>query len=359
MCTNSPTFFVRDPFLFVQFTHSLKRNPKTNLTDNNARWDLFNRLPESFHMITRLFSDFGIPDGYRHMDAWGENTFKMVNANGQVFFNKFYLRTDQGVANLDPTVAGQLAATDPDYSMHDLYNAIARGDYPSWTLFIQIMTPEQAKGFEFNPFDLTKTWPEDRFPLIEVGRLTLNRHLDNYFVQNELLAFSPATLVPGIELSPDKTLKARAYSYGDTQRYRVGPNFGMIPANEPKTATYNPRFRDGQMTVTDNFGSAPNYQPNSFDNTANTPVPQETRDPLEDTSTYRYQTEEEDNFSQVREVYLSYAPDFRQRLHQNIASAISQTYDFIQKQTLENLEKIHTEYAAGVRTALEAIAAKN
>lgn len=347
------------------------------------RWDMITRRPESLYTIMRMNADVGIPDGFRYMDAWGGNTYRLVNGRGEVFYNKFYLRSNQGVRNLDNDTANRLAGllifllfvfyllfiicfyfifiyisnklgTTPDYAITDLFNAIAQGDHPSWTLFVQIMTPEQAKGFEFNAFDLTKIWPEDRYPLIEVGRLTLTRNQTNFFAQSELAAYCPANLVPGIEFSPDKALNIRGFSYADAQRYRLGVQHYQIRVNQPDKGTFSPRMRDGPMNATENYGGTPNYWPNSFTpNISSTPAVSQHRVHIGETYAWRYSTEDEDNYTQPRAYFLSMSADERVRLCNNMGTDLSAAYDFIQKRALEHFEKIHAELAAGVRQAIE------
>lgn len=212
-------------------------------------WDFITLRPETTHQVCFLFSDRGLPDGYRHMNGYGSHTFKLVNAEGNPVYCKFHLKTDQGIKGLPVEKARQLSADDPDYSIHDLYNAIADHKYPSWSFYIQVMTFEQAERFRWNPFDLTKVWPHSEFPLIPVGRVVLDRNPSNYFAEVEQLAFSPANLVPGIEPSPDKMLQARLFAYSDTHRHRLGPNYAQIPVNCPlrtiKMRNYN---RDGFMS---------------------------------------------------------------------------------------------------------------
>lgn len=183
-------------------------------------WDFISLRPETTHQVLFLFSDRGIPDGFRHMDGFGSHTFKLVNANNEPIYCKFHLKTNQGVRNIPVDKAAELASSDPDYSLRDLYNAIAGGNFPSWNMFIQVMTYAQAEQTSFNPFDVTKVWPHKDFPLIEVGRFTLNRNAVNYFAEIEQIAFAPSSLVPGIEASPDKMLQGRIFSYADTQRHR-------------------------------------------------------------------------------------------------------------------------------------------
>lgn len=165
--------------------------------------------PETTHQVLFLFSDRGIPDGYRHMNGYGSHTFKLVNDNGEPVYCKFHFKTDQKIKNLDVNRANDLSANDPDYSIRDLYNSIAKGEFPSWAFSIQVMTFEQAKTCKFNPFDLTKIWPQKDYPLIPVGKLVLDRNPNNYFAEVEQIAFSPANLIPGIEPSPDKMLQGK------------------------------------------------------------------------------------------------------------------------------------------------------
>uniref|UniRef100_T1HV37 Catalase domain-containing protein n=2 Tax=Rhodnius TaxID=13248 RepID=T1HV37_RHOPR len=204
---NTPIFFIRDPILFPSFIHTQKRNPVTHLKDADMFWDFISLRPESTHQTMFLFSDRGTPDGYRHMNGYGSHTFKLVNDRGETCFCKFHYKTDQGIKNLSSEQAADLCGKDPDYSIRDLYNAIAKNKFPSWTWYLQIMTKEQAEKFRWNPFDLTKVWPHGEFPLIPVGKMVLDRNPKNYFAEVEQIAFSPAHMIPGVEPSPDKMLQ--------------------------------------------------------------------------------------------------------------------------------------------------------
>jgi catalase len=186
--------------------------------------------------VSFLFGDRGTPDGYRHMNGYGSHTFKLVNDAGQAVYCKFHFKTDQGIRNLPADEAERLASADPDYAIRDLYNAIAGGHFPSWTMYVQTMTFEQAERQRFNPFDVTKVWSHKDFPLVEVGRMVLNRNPANYFAEVEQIAFAPAHMVPGIEPSPDKMLQGRLFSYADTHRHRLGVNYQQIPINRPFNA---------------------------------------------------------------------------------------------------------------------------
>ncbi|XP_011496239.1 PREDICTED: catalase [Ceratosolen solmsi marchali] len=262
---NTPVFFIKDPLFFPSFIHTQKRNPVTHLKDADMFWDFATLRTEITHQLMILFSDRGIPDGYRHMNGYGSHTFKLVNCNNEVVYCKFHYKTDQGIKNLLDDKATHLASTDPDYAIRDLYNAIECKNYPSWTFYIQVMTIAQSETFKWNPFDITKIWPHADFPLIPVGTLVLNKNPDNYFNHVEQVAFNPAHMVPGIEPSPDKLLQGRLFGYGDAHRHRLGPNHLQLSVNCPfkminQMINYQ---RDGLMTI-NNQGSGPNYYPNSF-----------------------------------------------------------------------------------------------
>jgi catalase len=341
---NTPIFFIRDPILFPSFIHTQKRNPQTHLKDANMFWDFISLRPETTHQVCFLFSDRGTPDGYRHMNGYGSHTFKLVNSKGEAVYTKFHWKSDQGIKNLSTQKAGQIASDDPDYAIRDLFNAIANKNYPSWTLKIQVMTFQQAEKFRYNPFDLTKIWPQGEFPLIPVGRMVLDRNPDNYFAQVEQLAFAPAHMIPGIEPSPDKMLQGRLFSYPDTHRHRLGPNYQQIPVNCPYNTKVRHYQRDGHMTVTDNQGGAPNYFPNSFQG------PQ----PVQDAQWHvhhvsgdvvRYNSADDDNFSQVSTFWQKVLkPNERDNLVQNIAGHLKDAKDFIQRKAIANFSQVDPEF---------------
>lgn len=261
---NTPVFFIRDPLKFSDFIHTQKRNPANNCKDPDMFWDFLSLTPESIHQVTILFSDRGIPATYRNMNGYSSHTFKWYNEKGEYFWVQYHFKTDQGIKNLTRQEAEIMRAKDPDHATRDLYDAIERGDYPSWTLQMQIMTQEQAKDYRFDILDITKVWPHADFPPIEVGKLVLNRNPENYFAEVEQAAFGPGNLVPGIAASPDKMLQGRLFSYHDTHLHRLGPNYHLLPVNAPKNANENSYQRDGSMRTDPNGGGGPNYWPNSF-----------------------------------------------------------------------------------------------
>jgi len=261
---NTPVFFIKDAKKFPDFIHTQKRDPKTNLKSPTMVWDYFSLNPESLHQVIILFSDRGIPDGYRFMNGYGSHTFSMFNDKNEQFWVKFHLKTQQGNKTLTEREAEVLKGKDSDYAQRDLVNAIAKGDFPKWMLKIQVMTVGQAQKQFFNPFDVTKVWSHKEFPLIDVGIMELNEIPANYFAQVEQAAFEPSNVIDGIGLSPDKMLQGRILAYPDAHRYRLGTNYNQIPVNRPLNTVRNHQ-RDGFMRVDDNGGSTPNYFPNSFD----------------------------------------------------------------------------------------------
>ncbi len=261
---NTPVFFIRDPLKFPDFIHTQKRNPATNLKDPDMFWDFLSLTPESIHQVTILFSDRGIPATYRNMNGYTSHTYKWYNVKGQYFWTKLHFKTEQGIKNLTAEEAEIMKGKDPDHATRDLHDAIERGDFPSWKVEVQIMTPEQAEKYRFDPFDITKVWPHGDFPPMTIGRMVLNRNPENYFAEVEQAAFSPGNFVPGIGASPDKLLQGRLFSYHDTHRHRLGANYHLIPVNAPRCTVMNNYQRDGPMRTDDNSGGGPNYYPNSF-----------------------------------------------------------------------------------------------
>ena len=261
---NTPVFFIKDAKKFPDFIHTQKRVPKTNLKSATMMWDFWSLNPESLHQVLILMSDRGTPHGYRHMHGFGSHTFSMINAANERVWVKFHLKTKQGIKNFSHDEAVKMKGENPDFAQEDLVDAIENGNFPKWTMYIQVMTEEQAKEFRWNPFDVTKVWFQDEFPLIEVGEMELNEIPVNYFAHVEQSTFSPSNLVNGISFSPDKMLQGRLFSYPDAHRYRVGVNSHLLEVNRCPFATNNYQ-RDGFMADSSHYKDAPNYFPNSFD----------------------------------------------------------------------------------------------
>ncbi|XP_045561643.1 catalase isoform X1 [Salmo salar] len=349
---NTPIFFIRDAMLFPSFIHSQKRNPQTHLKDPDMVWDFWSLRPECMHQVSFLFSDRGLPDGFRHMNGYGSHTFKLVNADCQPVYCKFHYKTNQGIKNMKPEDAERLASTDPDYAIRDLYTSIANGEFPSWSFYIQIMTFDQAEKFQWNPFDLTKVWSHKEYPLILVGRLVLNRNPTNYFAEIEQLAFDPSNMPPGIEPSPDKMLQGRLFSYPDTHRHRLGTNYLQLPVNCPFRTCVANYQRDGPMCMFDNQAGAPNYFPNSFSAPETQPQHVETRFKVSP-DVGRYNSADDDNVTQVRTFFTEVLnEEERQRLCQNMAGALKGAQVFIQKRWIQNLMAVHADYGNRVQALL-------
>jgi catalase len=324
-------------------------------------WDFIGMRPESTHQVSFLFSDRGTPDGYRHLNGYGSHAFKNVNAAGEAFYVKYHFKTDQGIGNLSADQAAHKASQDPDYATRDLYNAIANGNFPSWTMYVQVMTYAQARDAPFHPFDLTKIWPHQDFPLHQVGRLVLDQNPTDYFAQIEQLAFAPSHLVPGIEPSPDKMLQARLFSYPDTHRHRLGTNYQSIPVNTPLETVggVNNYQRDGPMQITANGAGAPNYFPNSFRGAQPTPASAKWHSDSVTGQVERADTGDEDNFSQCGEFFRNVLDaGARERLTDNIAGHICKAQLFIRDRAIRNFAAADKDFGRTIRQKVERILAQ-
>ncbi|MFI6521810.1 catalase [Spirillospora sp. NPDC050679] len=261
---NTPVFFIKDPLKFPDFIHSQKRDPFTGVQEPDNVWDFWSRSPEATHQVTWLMGDRGIPASYRHMDGFGSHTYQWVNAEGRAHWVKYHFKSDQGIRCLTSEEAAGLVGRDANSHQQDLHRAIERGLSPSWTMHVQLMPVEDAAEYRFNPFDLTKVWPNADYPRVRVGKLVLDRNPENIFAEVEQSAFSPNNFVPGIGPSPDKMLQGRLFAYGDAHRYRLGVNHTQLPVNAPHATTARNNGRDGAMRFDGNGGRAKNYEPDGF-----------------------------------------------------------------------------------------------
>jgi catalase len=292
---NTPVFFIKDPMKFQNFIRSQKRLARNNLRDPDMQWDFWTLSPESAHQVTWLMGDRGIPRSWRNMNGYSSHTYMWVNAGGERFWVKYHFKTDQGIEFLTQEDADRLAGEDADYHQRDLYDAIEAGDHPSWTLKMQVMPFEDAKTYRFNPFDLTKVWPHGDYPLVELGKMTLDRNVTDYHTEMEQAAFQPNNIVPGTGLSPDKMLLARGFSYADAHRARLGVNYQQIPVNRPHAPVHS-YSKDGAMrydNVTD-----PVYHPSSVEGS-----------PTADTNTYAEHAVWAADGEMVRAAYSLHAED--------------------------------------------------
>jgi catalase len=350
---NTPVFFIRDPIKFPDFIHTQKRQPATNLKNADMFWDFLSLTPESIHQVTILFSDRGTPRDHRHMNGYSSHTFMWYNKKGEYCWVQYHFKTEQGIQNFTGEEANNMRGIDPDCATRDLYEAIAKGDYPSWRLEVQIMTPEQAKKYRFDPFDITKVWPHADFPPMNVGRLVLNRNPENYYAEVEQAAFSPGNFVPGIGPSPDKMLQGRLFSYHDTHRHRLGPNYHLLPVNAPKASRMNSYQRDGAMRFDQNGGDGPNYWPNSFGGPA--PDPSMAPPPIDVAgmaARHTYQLGDVD-FVQAGDLYRKVMTETdREHLVNNIVSHLKNAQKRIQLRQTALFYKVDPDYGQRVAKGL-------
>ncbi|WP_029279140.1 catalase [Pedobacter borealis] len=323
---NLPVFFIRDAIKFPDMVHSLKPSPITNRQDPNRFFDFFSHVPESTHMLTRLYTSLGIPANYRQMDGSGVHAFKWVNDKGEITYAKYTWKSMQGVKGLTSDEASVIQSKDFQHATHDLYDHIKSGDFPSWQLYVQMLKPEELNKLDFNPLDATKIWPEKDAKSILVGTMTLNKAPDNFFEQVEESAFSPGDLVPGIEPSEDKLLQGRLFSYFDTQRYRIGANFQALPVNAPKVAvqSYN---QDGALSNRQKTSDV-NYQPSvsekEYTDNSNYKYAATTYNPA---STVQHKIDKPDNFKQAGDFYRSLSDAEKSELVKNLTGDLSVVND--------------------------------
>ncbi|MGE0847263.1 MAG: catalase [Flavobacteriaceae bacterium] len=354
---NTPVFFVRDPYKFADFIHTQKRHPRTNMRSPTAMWDFWSLSPESLHQVTILMSDRGLPTSPMHMNGYGSHTYSFWNDAGERYWVKFHFKTEQGHEHYTNAEAEQIVGKTREGYQERLYNAIEEGKYPRWKMQVQVMAEKDAETTGFNPFDLTKVWPHADFPPIDIGHFELNRNPDNYFAEIENAAFSPSNIVPGISWSPDKMLQARIFSYADAHRHRLGTHYEQIPVNRPKCPMHH-YHRDGEMNVYGGLASGnPDayYEPNSFGGPVEDPSAKEP--PLRiDGNADRYDHRTgHDDYSQVRVLFERVLEaDEKERLFSNIAAAMAGVPAHIKERQCRHFDRVHPDYGAGVRKALEA-----
>lgn len=350
---NTPVFFIRDPLKFPDLNHAVKRDPRTGVRSAQNNWDYWTLLPEALHQVTIVMSDRGIPKSYRHMHGFSSHTYSFINAKNERHWVKFHFRTQQGIQNLTDAEAKLVIGDDRESHLRDLFDSIEKGDFPRWTMFIQIMTEDQADRSTINPFDLTKIWPKKECPLIEVGYFELNRNPENHFQDVEQAAFSPSTIVPGIGFSPDKMLQGRLFSYGDTQRYRLGVNFSQIPVNAPKCPVHS-YHRDGSMRLDGNGGRSTHYEPNSHG--ALQAQPDFSEPPLKNEGAVARWNHRDDGdyYSQPGNLFRLMREAQRRVLFENTARAISGASQASIERHIANCTLADPAYGQGVADAIAA-----
>ncbi len=355
---NTPVFFLRDPLKFPDLNHAVKRDPRTGLRSARNNWDFWTLLPEALHQITIVMSDRGIPASYRHMHGFGSHTFSLISADNERFWVKFHLHTQQGIRNLSDAEAEAMIGKDRETHGRDLYEAIERGEFPRWTLKVQIMPEAEAATCAYNPFDLTKVWFHKDYPLMEVGVMELNRNPENYFAEVEQAAFNPANIVPGIGLSPDKMLQGRLFSYGDAQRYRLGVNHASIPVNTPR-CPFHSYHRDGSMRVDGNHGGTLGHEPNSYGEWRQQEEFKEPPLGLEGAAGQWDHREDDDYFSQPGRLFRLMSAEQRKVLFENTARAMGDAPKEIKVRHIRNCSRADAAYGEGVAAALGIPAAES
>ncbi len=350
---NTPVFFFRDPLKFIDLNHAVKRDPRTNLRSANTNWDFWSSLPEALQQVTIVMSDRGIPSSYRHMHGFSSHAYSFISAKGERCWVKFHFRSHQGIQNYTDQEAEAVVGMDRESHQRDLYEAIQQKKFPKWTMYVQIMTQQQADGMKTNPFDLTKQWLKKDCPFHPVGIFELNRNPDNYFADVEQSAFTPANVVPGISFSPDRMLQGRLFSYGDAHRYRLGVNHHQIPVNQPRGVQHpHPFHRDGQMRVDGNLGSEVHVEPNSYGNWTET---EDNVQPLQkggDVYRYDFREDDDDYYTQPGMLFRAMTPQQRRVLCENTARNMGDSTLQIKHRHIANCWQADPEYGKGVAQAL-------
>ncbi len=347
---NLKVFFIRDAVKFPDLVHSFKPDPVTNRQDPNRQFDFVSLTPESMHMVTLLFSPWGIPANYRQMEGSGVNTYKWVNSDGVGTLVKYHWVPKAGVKNLTQAEANEIQSTNFNHATQDLYEAIEHGDYPQWEMQIQTMTDGEHPELDFDPLDDTKIWPTDQFPMRAVGRMTLDRNPQNYFAEVEQVAFGTGVLVDGLDFSDDKMLQGRTFSYSDTQRHRVGTNYLQLPINAPKKHVATNQ-RDGQMAFyVDNGGENPhiNYEPSSRGGLQEAPKIGQDHTPFVEGNLVRQAIDRSNNYEQAGAQFRAFSDAERNELISNLVSALSDCNPDIQERMVGHFSQCDPGYGRRV-----------
>ncbi len=357
---NLKIFFIRDPLKFPDMVHSFRPDPVTNLSDPERMFDFLSQSPESMHMITFLFSPWGIPASYRHMQGSGVHAYKWVNEEGKAVLVKYHWEPKQGIKNLTQKEADKIQAMNYSHATQDLYEAIENGDYPEWELFVQIMEDNEHPELDYDPLDPTKLWYKEDFPWLPVGKMVLNKNPENYFAEVEQSAFGTGVLVDGLDFSDDKLLQGRTFSYSDTQRYRVGSNYLQLPINRPKKHVATNQ-EGGQMDFRTEFGKHQNphinYEPSTIGGLKEAKNPGKEHDPYVEGKLQRESISRENNFGQAGETYRRFTDFEREELISNLSNALANCRKEIQEIMIENCTKCDPDYgkriAEGIKKVLE------
>ncbi|MET3504026.1 catalase [Halalkalibacter oceani] len=355
---NLKIFFIRDPLKFPDMIHAFKPDPVTNIQDPERMFDFVSQSPEATHMITFVFSPWGIPANYRQMQGSGVNTYKWVNEKGEAVLIKYHWEPlKQGIKNLTQKEAEHIQATNTNHATQDLFEAIENGDYPEWELCVQMMSDEEHPELDFDPLDPTKLWPAEQFPFLPVGKMVLNKNPENYFNEVEQAAFGTGVLVDGLDFSDDKLLQGRTFSYSDTQRYRVGSNYLQLPINSPeKRVATNQQGGQMEYHVDTAPGQNPhtNYEPSSLGGLKEAEQIGDVHKPHYDDKLVREPIDRQNNFGQAGDTYRSFEPWEQDELISNLVDALSVCQPHIQEKMIEHFTKADEDYGRRVAEGLKA-----
>ena len=353
---NLKIFFIRDAMKFPDMIHAFKADPASNIPHPQRMFDFVSSSPEATHMITLLFSPWGIPATYRHMQGSGVNTYKWVNDKGEAVLVKYHWEPKQGIRNLTTEEAEKIQAKNVGHATQDLYEAIERGDYPEWELFVQIMEDDYHPELDFDPLDNTKLWPEDKFPWLPVGRMVLDRNPIDFHAEIEQAAFGTGVLVDGMDFSDDKMLQGRTFSYSDTQRYRIGSNYLQLPVNAPKTEVRTNQHRgqmDYRLPDPEGLTKHINYEPSTIDGYAEAEVDHPPHQPTYNAAAMSAPIDRPNNFGQAGETYRSFEDWERDELIKNLSDALAQCDKRIQDKMIEYFTKADEDYGRRVKEGIE------
>ncbi len=353
---NLKIFFIRDAMKFPDLIHSQKPDPITHIQSGERIFDFICNTPESTHMATFLFSPWGIPANYRQMQGSGVNTYKWVNADGEAVLVKYHWEPlKQGIRNLTQAEAEAIQAKNFNHATQDLYEAIKKGDYPEWELCVQILSDDEHPELDFDPLDDTKLWPKEQFPFLPVGKMTLNRNPEDYFNEVEQSAFGTGVLVDGLDFSDDKMLQGRTFSYSDTQRYRVGPNYLQLPINAPKNQVITNQ-RGGQMSFKSDFAPGQNkhinYEPSTLNNIKEAPKAGKDYTPRYEANLVRQKIDRTNDFKQAGETYRNFEDWERDDLINNLVNTLATCDKRIQDKMIQNFTLADEDYGRRVAEGL-------
>ncbi len=357
---NLKVFFIRDATKFPDMVHAFKPDPLTNRQDMGRFYDFLANTPESTNMFTYLFSPWGIPAAYRFMQGSGVNTYKWVNAEGKAVLVKYHFEPKQGIKNLLQDEADKIQATNFNHATQDLYDAIERGEFPEWDMFVQTLSDDEHAELDFDPLDATKIWPKEQFPFQHIGKIVLNKNPENYFAETEQVAFGTGVLVDGLEFSDDKLLVGRTFSYSDTQRYRVGTNYLQLPINKPKGCPVFTGQRDGQMTYEVNTapGQNPhvNYEPSDLGGLHEAKPAGKPYEPEYNGRLVRQKIDRENNFKQAGDLWRNeFDETYRAELVKNLSGNLAVCVPVVQGKLLSYIRQADEEYYTRVKEALDTI----